>query len=201
MHLKSTHGEAAAGLRHTTELVVDEIALAPWRDQQTGGATGDEIVAWLSACEPPPELARDAKLVRGTDVGVLLRSLEMSDASALGRVDAAVVDSLEQIDAVIRPRRDAEVSLVRPCGEIRLHPRGPKDDAPLASALRELGLCLTTSRCGDFAAAIAAMERDTELQRLGERMVTDRVPARDVAHAFARARSRDCIKVVVEHAD
>jgi hypothetical protein len=58
-------------------------------------------------------------------------------------------------------------------------------------------LRLSTSRCGEFAPALALLASDSELARIGERLVTHRFRGEQLAEAFATARSRGCIKAVV----
>jgi len=59
---------------------------------------------------------------------------------------------------------------------------------------------LSTSRCGDFRKALALVAADERLRGLGARFVTHRFAAADLPAAFGVARSRGCIKAVVEHA-
>jgi hypothetical protein len=59
-------------------------------------------------------------------------------------------------------------------------------------------LRLSSSRCGDFRAALELFAADPRLQRLGERLITHRFRAADLPRAFEVARSRACIKAVVE---
>ncbi|MFZ4759024.1 MAG: hypothetical protein ACOYLX_12745 [Burkholderiaceae bacterium] len=65
-------------------------------------------------------------------------------------------------------------------------------------ALGAIGVALETSaRC---ARALDDLRSGApELARIGERLVTHRFGANDLAGAFAMARSRACIKAVVEH--
>jgi hypothetical protein len=76
----------------------------------------------------------------------------------------------------------------------------PRD--PLLHALLDRGLRITSTRCGAFAPAIARLAETPDLgRRLGERMVTDVLPATRCADAFARAAAPDGIKVIVAHPD
>ncbi|MFN9843612.1 MAG: hypothetical protein ACK57Q_04680, partial [Planctomycetota bacterium] len=101
------------------------------------------------------------------------------------------------VDAAVRPRAGSEEPLVRPRGLELLHPRTATAGAPLLDALVRRGLRLSTSRCGDFAPALALLAGDPELARIGERLVTHRFRGEQLAEAFATARSRGCIKAVV----
>jgi threonine dehydrogenase-like Zn-dependent dehydrogenase len=77
----------------------------------------------------------------------------------------------------------------------------PAEPSPLLRAVAERGLRLGSSRCGDFRQALDLLAGDAELQRIGERLVTHRFAAAELEAAFATARSRGCIKAVVEHRD
>ncbi|MBN2491902.1 MAG: alcohol dehydrogenase catalytic domain-containing protein [Planctomycetes bacterium] len=195
VHVKSTHGRPSAGIDHLTELVVDELGIGGFRPADVAGRT----VAWLAE-DPPPAGLAVARMLRG-EPAALLEALESGAAAAggLARADVAVVDSAAGIDRAIRPRADREVSLVRPRGRIlvRLRP-GAAADSPLVRAVAERGLALTTSRCGDFRAALELMAADPELVRVSERLITHRFPPDRLQEAFAMAASPECIKAVVE---
>jgi threonine dehydrogenase-like Zn-dependent dehydrogenase len=212
VHLKSTHGQPAVGLAHLTELVVDEISLARFpadegaaRDRLAGLDRSDGArpprVAWLAGMTPPDWLANHARVHRGADAAALLREIEgTSVADEIPRTDAAVVERREQIDAALRPDSTREISLVRPRGEIQLlSGAADPDDGPLVGAIRSRGLRLSGSRCGDFHEALELMRNDEMLRGLGELLVTHHFPADQLADAFDKARSREAIKVVVDH--
>ena len=57
VHLKSTHGRAACGLRHLTELVVDELSVAPWVEGAPAPATSAEDIDGRIRPEPGCETA------------------------------------------------------------------------------------------------------------------------------------------------
>ena len=194
VHLKSTHGRPAAGLQHLTQLVVDEIMIGRFEPQDIA----DRTVAWLASDPPPSEVA--ARRLLCGEAATLLAELEgMPAASGLPRADAVVVDSVEQIDRAIRPRDGQAASLVRPRGTVLVRPNA---DAQRASALVEAvvdrGLTLTSSRCGDFKAALALMMGDPELGRVGDRLITHRFPANRIAEAFETAASPACLKAIIE---
>lgn len=206
VHLKSTHGRRASGLEHLTELVVDELAIdrfpvcepgpgnAPWDHLCTGDRPR---VAWLAASAPPDWLRRRAEVLVGTgpEVFAVLRGTK----NGLPRADVAVVDSAAGVAAAIRPVAGVEESLVRPRGDVLVLPEADVAGSLLLEAVVRRGLRLSSSRCGDFAPALDLLATDPELARIGERLVTHRFRADDLASAFAVARSRACIKAVVEH--
>lgn len=207
VHVKSTHGQAACGLSHLTEMVVDEIGLAPFprAEPGAGAAPWDRLrtgerprVAWLAAAAPPAWLGARADVQRGTAAGLV--DHYAGAASGLPRADVAVVDSAAGIDAAVRPRAGSEQALVRPRGLLLLHPDADVAASPLLAAVAARGLVLSTSRCGDFRAALDLLASDAELARIGERLVTHHFAAGQLAAAFATARSRGCIKAVVDQA-
>jgi threonine dehydrogenase-like Zn-dependent dehydrogenase len=207
VHLKSTHGHPACGLSHLTELVVDEISIerlpvspdadgvAPWDRLRTGTRPR---IAWLPTTAPPAWLTAAAD-VRCGDATMLSRSFA-GDSSGLPRADVAVTSTPEQVDAAIRPVAGQEFALVRPRGAILVPADAEVSESPLLAAVARRGLRLSSSRCGDFRAALALLAADPALCRGIERLVTHRFDARDLPAAFATARSRACIKAVVAHA-
>jgi len=204
VHLKSTHGRPAAGLAGSTAFVVDELRLERAPDHPAAALAGVALdparprLAWLSA-DPPPEAPVGAHCAVGADALALRDALEAeAGPGELPRADAAVVDSLADADRAIRPSRSDERSLLRPRGVLWLR-RSGREAAPLARAVRERGLVLSSSRCGDFRRALALLAADRELHRLGTELLTHRLPEARLPEAFATARSRACIKAVVEH--
>lgn len=200
LHLKSTHGQPASGLSHLTELVVDELSIAPMPDQGSIVARSASCLGWLSS-KSPPRLPESVVVHAGTDSARMLHDIEThSEADAIPRVDAAVVDSAQQVDSVIRPDPEREVSLVRPRGEIWIHPDAELgDSSSLLSAVQSRGLRLSSSRCGDFHEALTMLVESPSLRELGERVMTHGFPAEEVAQAFEVAASPGCIKAYVSH--
>lgn len=207
VHLKSTHGQPACGLRQATALVVDEIGLAPFPGAAPAAVdapwdrlrTGDHPrVAWLADAAPPAWLLARAEVQRGTALDLV--DYYAAAKSGLPRADVAVADSAAGVDAAVRPRPGSEEALVRPRGRVLLQPTAAAAASPLLAAIVGRGLVLSSSRCGDFGAALALLASDAELARIGERLVTHHFPADQLVEAFATARSRACIKAVIEQA-
>jgi threonine dehydrogenase-like Zn-dependent dehydrogenase len=206
VHLKSTHGQPSNGLNHLTELVVDELAIARFPDAapQLGASVWERArtgsrprIAWLAAVPPPPWLLASADVQRGDAAALALHYAASRDG--LPRADVAVAGSPAQIDAAIRPRAGHEQALVRPRGTVLVHPKSEVAASLLLAAVVARDLRLTSSRCGDFNQTLQLLASDPELRRIGERLVTNRFRAGDLSQAFATARSRGCIKAVVEH--
>ncbi len=206
VHLKSTHGQPAQGLERLTELVVDELALSrlPSTSEDAPRLPRDPaepLVLALGGAPVPSWLRDRARIVEAEQPLAARRALaETASREGLPRAHAVIVRSLEAIDRAIRPSPDDEEALVRPRGEIWLA-GGVDGDAnsPLARAVARRGLRLSSSRCGRFADALELMANDPSLARLGERMITHRFPAAELRAALAKARSRESIKVLVEH--
>jgi threonine dehydrogenase-like Zn-dependent dehydrogenase len=209
VHLKSTHGRSACGLRHLTEAVVDEIALGrfPDRPPELGSAPWDRLrtgprarIAWLAAAPVPAWLRTRADVQVGDAAALAAHYREAHDG--LPRADVAVADSTDTVDRALRPVAGREEALLRPRGDVLLaHAAGaPLPASPLLQAILQRDLRLSTSRCGDFRKALELLAADPDLARIGERLVTHRFAAADLALAFATAGGRGCIKAFVEHA-
>jgi threonine dehydrogenase-like Zn-dependent dehydrogenase len=208
VHVKSTTGQTTLGLSHMTELVVDEIALVRWRDVDGVSAHGQRpspstaVVLGDVGGDVQRELGRrGARIVAGDDPRAVAEGLARDTTIPLGAADLAVVTSRAGIDAVIRPIAASERGLVRPRGLVAVADIGQPRDA-LLSALLDKGLRVTTSRCGDLGAAIDLLADPAAglAHGLGERMVTDLVPALRLEDAFARSAGHRSVKVVATHA-
>ncbi len=209
VHLKSTHGKPAGGLARLTELVVDELSIRRMPDSDPGFENApwnfrcrcaeQPRIAWLAKAEPPSWLQATAVVLRG-DAAQLAQQFASADGS-LPRADAAVVDSAALVDAAIRPRTGIEAPLIRPRGPVLLLGDADVDQSTLLQAVRDRGLSLTSSRCGDFQPALQMLATDPELRQIGQRLVTHEFGAGDLTTAFRTARSRECIKAVVTHGD
>jgi len=208
VHVKSTTGQETLGLAHLTEMVVDEITLCSWSavdlDRMrrssppartavvVGETAGGRVEAELRAC--------GIEVLAAADPAALAERLGAGAALPLGGADLAVVASRDMIDGVIRPHRGRERGLVRPRGTICVVDVGQGRDALLA-ALLDKGLRLSTSRCGNLRAAVRTLADPGMAlgETLGQRMVTDVLPARRLEDAFARAAGADSVKVVAVH--
>jgi len=189
VHVKSTTGQRTLGLAHLTELVVDEIAMAPWTGVVPAGAASAVV---------PDGGGEDVKRAL---VAAGLRVVTADEALALPLVgaDVGVARTCAEADRLLRPRPGVERGLVRARGTILL--TGDADpEGDLTAALRARALRLTSTRCGDFAAALDLLADPASGlgHRLGERMVTDVVPAGRLADGFACAAAGGG-KVVVAH--
>jgi threonine dehydrogenase-like Zn-dependent dehydrogenase len=203
VHLKSTNGQVAADVAHLTEFVVDELSLELFSDkavEQLRPAAGRAapVVAWAARAEPASWLKESAAVIRTAHVAELANSLRNQPPNGLPKADAVVVDSAEELVQAIRPSGFCEYSPVRPTGLIFYAGQAP-DNVSLLRQLQRKGLRLSSSRCGDFDAAIELLRSDEALHDLGARMISHRFPAARLADAFAAAAGKDCIKAVVSH--
>jgi len=204
VHVKSTCGQPTLGLSHLTELVVDEISVRPYSDSLVN-TSGDPPIAAVFDGVPDHVTrsltARGLRVVGGDTLDAITEATRTA-GNRLGGADLAVVSSPAGVDQCIRPRPTEQRGLVRPRGTIYVADVGQPRD-PLLSALLDNGVCLSTSRCGDFQSALDVLG-DPALrlgERLGEILVTEIAPAERLAHAFVAATSSRNLKVVVTHDD
>ncbi|MBK8978040.1 MAG: alcohol dehydrogenase catalytic domain-containing protein [Planctomycetes bacterium] len=200
VHLKSTHGRPAAGLAAATAFVVDELTLAPAATRLAPGSSTARV-AWLGdPAQAPPALGAAGALHASPDAVVLRAALRAAgdDAACLAGADVVGVPDLASVDRAIRPSPLDEEGVVRPCGKLVLFGDGGVP-SPLAAAVLQRGIVLSSSRCGDFRRALALLVGDPDLRALGDAVVTHRFAVAELARAFEVARSPVCLKAVVEH--
>jgi hypothetical protein len=165
-------------------MVVDEIALSPG-DVLTPPVGGPGFETLLVMQGTAREV-RDSLLARG------LREIDRATAisSPLAAADVVAASSLSDVDTAIRPTPGVERGLVRPRGLVVVAGRG---SGGLADAL-DRGVVVTTSRCGDFGAALGLLP---EVPDLAAALVTTTLAADRLAEAFAAAAAPEQLKVVV----
>ncbi len=208
VHLKSTTGLPSLGLAHPTELVVDELTLQPLADAAPLGPSGGVAVLLGSPDEAGVVRRLEAaglRVLRGADAAALRAELARDPAAPFDAADVVVAPSLGAVDAAIRPEPGVERGLVRARGVIAVPDLGQARDALLA-ALLDRGLRVTTSRCGDFRASLPVLAELSGILggSLGELLVSEVVPARELAAGYAAARDASGskgVKVVVRHPD
>jgi threonine dehydrogenase-like Zn-dependent dehydrogenase len=194
---------AVLGPRKLGMLVVDELALemfsvsAVERLRPAAGRVA-AVVAWTARSEPPSWLSESAAVIRTRSVAELAESLRNQPPNGLPKADAVVVDSLEELVQAIRPSGFGEYSPVRSTGIIFYAGQAP-EGVSLLQRLQQKKLRLSSSRCGDFDAAIELLTSDEALHDLGAQMITHRFPAARLADAFEAAAAKECVKAVVTH--
>jgi len=199
VHIKSTTGRETLSLRHLTEMVVDEISLAPLEFDQ--GRT------------PWPDTADTALVIGQRLASKTVPALEQQGLSVSSRTaeeipetapdewtpfDVVVVSSIEMADRALRPWPGTDRGLVRPRGTILID--NARRPAPLVARLFDRHLRITTSRCGDFEQAFRVLyDLHHSGVPLGKRLITHRAPASNMAAAMKTAIDPDAVKVVVDH--
>jgi len=114
------------------------------------------------------------------------------------QADLVIVDSLEGVDKAIRPWPGLERGLVMPRGTIQVADTG-QPRTGLLEPLLARRVRISTSRCGGFLPAVAALETLEKLKIDVEALVTEVLPVAQLPLAFQRARAPENIKVAVDH--
>jgi threonine dehydrogenase-like Zn-dependent dehydrogenase len=124
---------------------------------------------------------------------------ELTIARAPGALPAGAVvaHTPAEIDAAIRPTAGLERSAVGPRGMIHVADAG-QPRTPLLEAILGRDLRVTSSRCGDFHAALEVLAEGTRSQHLASELVRAIVSAEHLTDAFDRAGSEGG-KIVVAH--
>lgn len=131
--------------------------------------------------------------------GETLAWLERARPGGPEGAEVVRASSLAEIDAAIRPQAGSERSLVRPRGTIVVPRSIASTGSALLRAIAEDGLRITTSRCGDFRAALPAFASAAASGRLAY-FVRTMLPAERLRDGYAAARARGAGKVVMVHA-
>jgi threonine dehydrogenase-like Zn-dependent dehydrogenase len=223
VHLKSTNGQAVLGMDHLTDMVVDEIALLPFRDSSFNFKWASENTARKNlniyvdmdiSSEKFEEIKKKftghnfyripfedakSKILSGINIPQNNSSPDFfPPGSPFPRFDLAVASSLKSADRILRPEPGKEYSLVRPRGGIILWIDN-NFASELDRSICEMGIELHTSRCGSFKRALNLMKNDAILVSSLEKMITQRYPLSNIADAFSMAQdSTKSVKVVVE---
>jgi threonine dehydrogenase-like Zn-dependent dehydrogenase len=186
VHLKTTCGLPAFGLAHATALVVDELTLAR-DDMPMDPPVGGPPYETATLLDHAPASARAALVARG--LRVVDDTLDVMYATPFRAADVVVAGYLGEIDEAIRPTGGGRV---RPRGLVLLARDAPRES--LAAAIVGRGLVVTSSRCGDFRAALDLLP---DVPDLASALVTATLPAEQLAEAFAAAADPAHVKVVV----
>ncbi|WP_342775990.1 alcohol dehydrogenase catalytic domain-containing protein [Leptospira fletcheri] len=212
VHRKTTNGQASLGMKNLTELVVDELTIAPLREDfwnlSWGIHPSDEKV-WVFL-EEKVILSSEEELLlaKAREKGIRFFSGSLSAATNflaspeftgdLGRFDFAIVSSLPSIDSVIRPGKADGSSLLRPRGSILVPRRNETQDRFLDWIKN--GGNLQSSRCGDFRRTLSALDSHPRfLMELSKLLIAAEFSGEEVPEAYVEARKPDSIKVVVRH--
>lgn len=199
VHLKSTNGTEMCGFKKLTELVVDELSILPYSEENLNFKWEKETRRneRIYSISPVSIDSNRFQLFQATKEKAeeILSSEEF--ANRVPRFDLGIATSIEEIDTMIRPNPSHENSLIRPRGAILF--KGDTQNNPLLNFL-VTGGAIRTSRCGDFHLAIRLLEENQTLAAsLAENMISHVYSADKMNDAFVKAKDSSAIKVVVEH--
>jgi threonine dehydrogenase-like Zn-dependent dehydrogenase len=209
--LKSTNGQETLGLKHLTDLVVDEMAIVPFSAKYL-------TYTWPSESEPrsnhniflSPGVSREVETeIRRAAPNAIIHRMSAAEAAAkirggwnlegspVPRFDLAVASTLAETDQIIRPAEGVEFSILRPRGAVLF--AGPAV-GPLERAVTERGLEIRTSRCGDFHRTMKLLEEQPWIAKaFEEQMITHRFSLDHIGEAFETAAdSARSVKVIVD---
>ena len=199
VHLKTTNGQEMGGLKHLTALVVDELSLLPFSEEnlkfhwENWKYSNKEIYVSPSAKINIPSSYNSYSDSIPKEISLLESS---NWKGVLPRFDACVVSSLEEIDTCIRPIDGSEASLVRPRGAILY---SGKETEPVAKFLQK-GKSIRSSRCGDFELAIRILKENPDvMESLEKHMISHQFLEKDLPIAYSQAKDSNSVKVMVTH--
>ncbi|MBP7736781.1 MAG: alcohol dehydrogenase catalytic domain-containing protein [Spirochaetes bacterium] len=203
VHLKSTHGREYHGIKHLTELVVDELSLLTFSTENLDylWSKNDNINKWVYIAPGCGSVDIPNRFKQYHDVISSAESyLKGKDFyNRIPRFDIAIASSAEEIDLCIRPSSNNEQSLVKPRGAILFKGSGKAN--PLLNFINS-GKRIRTSRCGNFKEAINCIKKDIGiLTSMEKNIITHEFPVSQLADAFDTARGDDAIKVIIHHKD
>jgi D-arabinose 1-dehydrogenase-like Zn-dependent alcohol dehydrogenase len=210
VHLKSTNGQTMCELNNLTAMVVDEISIIQlnednlnykWRDEKRK----NEIILTFDNNDEMYLHSKDFKIIKRSLNNInraILEEILKIDEKRLPRFDLCIARNLKEIDFIIRPFMNLETSLLRPRGAILYCPDNKSDsDNEILNFLNHGG-SIITSRCGDFHLAIKYLEEDSNETNISgkiQAMISHVLPAEKLNEAFALAKSKDVIKVIINH--
>lgn len=205
VHLKSTNGQVVCGVKKMTELVVDEISILPFSENNLG-FQWDNKPHFNSEIYVSQKLKDKLPVIPGRRLYYPQSSGEVKEIlnspgfkNRLPRFDLAIVSSLEEIDYVLRPFQDSEESLLRPRGAILF--QGDPHQNPFLKFICS-GKSLHSSRCGDFHQAIQLLVENKELaENISKNMISHVYESTELPGAFLKAKESDSIKVIIKYND
>ncbi|PJZ53647.1 alcohol dehydrogenase catalytic domain-containing protein [Leptospira adleri] len=202
LHLKTTNGQEVFGVKKLTELVVDELSLLKFSDENLNFHWEKENRSNQTVYVAPSV----GKISLPSHFKVYYGSIEEAEAILLSkdfqgyvpRFDLGIAGTAEEIDLLIRPSVKHENSLIRPRSAILF--KGESKGNPLLEFLN-LGKSIHTSRCGDFHLAIKLLQENKKVtEALEKNMITHSYSPEKLSEAFTTAHTPEAIKVVITHA-
>ncbi|WP_000687502.1 alcohol dehydrogenase catalytic domain-containing protein [Leptospira interrogans] len=201
LHLKTTNGQEVFGIKKLTELVVDELSLLKFADENLNFCWEKENRSNRTVYVAP----NVGKVTLPSHFKVYYGKIEdaekiLSTEDFRGRIprfDLGIAGTVEEIDRLIRPSRSHENSLIRPRGAILFQGKSEKN---YILEFLNSGKSIRSSRCGDFQLAIKLLQENKKIsEALEKNMVTHFYSPEDLNQAFKTAKSSESIKVVIKH--
>lgn len=202
LHLKTTNGQEVFGVKKLTELVVDELSLLKFTDENLNFHWEKENRTNRTVYVAPSvgliSLPSHFKVYYGSveDAEKILLSEDFQ--GHVPRFDLGIAGTVEEIDFLIRPNSRHENSLIRPRSAILF--KGESKGNHLLEFLNA-GKSIHSSRCGDFRLAIKLLQENKKVSdALEKNMITHSFSPENLSQAFTIAHTPEAIKVVIEHA-
>ncbi|WP_061249083.1 alcohol dehydrogenase catalytic domain-containing protein [Leptospira alstonii] len=201
LHLKTTNGQEVFGVKKLTELVVDELSLLKFTDENLNFHWEKENrtnrTVYVAPSVGPISLPSHFKVYYGSveDTEKILLSEDFR--GQVPRFDLGIAGTAEEIDLLIRPNPRHENSLIRPRSAILFKGESVKNN--LLEFLNA-GKSIHSSRCGDFHLAIKLLQENKKVSdALEKNMITHSFSPENLSQAFMTAHTPEAIKVVIEH--
>jgi len=188
VHVKSTSGEVTAGLTHLTEMVIDELSLSSLPILE-----GKKIA--LDSCLGEKNIT---KIISEHDKREFTVLTQIDNQTNCNRVfDAVVGASVGFINAIVNNRKVCR--LIKPRGTLYLM-QDKRRQSLLSMALCH-GVKVSTSRCGNFDAAITAFQQDSNLvHEFLQQFISGIYPQSQLPEAFKVAKqNKDAVKILIKH--
>ncbi|PJZ42049.1 threonine dehydrogenase [Leptospira kmetyi] len=202
LHLKTTNGQEVFGIKKLTELVVDELSLLKFSEENLNFHWEKENRSNQTVYVAPSvgkiSLPSHFKVYYGSieDAEKILESPDFK--GHVPRFDLGIAGTAEEIDLLIRPNKNHENSLIRPRSAILF--KGESNGNSLLEFLNA-NKSIHSSRCGDFHLAIKLLQENKNVsEALEKNMVTHSYSPENLPQAFTTAHTPEAIKVVIEHA-
>lgn len=203
VHLKSTNGQEVCGVKKMTELVVDEISILPYSDENLNfkwenESRNNKFIYISPSLNNSIHLNQSFECFTSSDISEIESYLKSENFNnSIPRFDIAIVSNLEELDFVVRPRSNSEESILRPRGAILF--KGDSKNNRLLEFILSGGV-IRSSRCGDFPKAIELLTLNKDLsENLSKFMISHEFSNLDLEKAFLTARDKSSVKVIIKY--
>ncbi len=203
VHLKSTNGQVVCGIKKMTELVVDEISILPFSEENLrfkweNESRNNKFIYVSPSLENSIHLNQSFECFTSSNFSEIHSYLNSKTfTNSIPRFDIAIVSNLEELDFVLRPNPNSEESILRPRGAILF--KGDSKDNPFLEFILSGGV-LRSSRCGDFPKAIELLTQNKDLsENLSKFMISHEFSHLDIEKAFVTARDKSSVKVIIKY--